>query len=175
MVAGGTGTETFAASAPSNPLPNASNRFFSHVSPGGVDNAATIAVDPSLVANPGLLDGTAGVPSPSIALALANSFAQSTPTFAAAGNFTSPLTLTLSQYSAQILGQTSTAASNAQDNLTFQTSVLQSVSTQASSVSGVNMDEELSNLTIYQTAYSASARVIQTVNSMFDTLMQIQP
>lgn len=175
MTAGGTGTETFAASAPSNPLPNSSNRFFANVTPGSIDNAATITVDPGLVTNPGLLDGTANVPSPSIALALANSFAQSSPTFAAAGNFGAPLTLTLSQYAAQVLGQTSTAAANAQDNATFQASVLQSVSTQASSVSGVNMDEELSNLTIYQTAYSASARVIQTVNSMFDTLMQIQP
>lgn len=174
MAAGGTGTETFAASAPSNPLPNTSNRFFAGVSPANADNAATIEVDPSLVANPGLLDGTAGVPSPSIALALANSFAQSTPTFAAAGNFPSPLTLTLGQYAGQILGQTSTAAANAQDNEQFQTSVLQSVSTQAAAVSGVNMDEELSNLTIYQTAYSASARVIYTVNAMFDTLMQIQ-
>ncbi|MGO8916855.1 MAG: flagellar hook-associated protein FlgK [Stellaceae bacterium] len=176
MVAGGTGTETFGASSPSNPLPNTSNRFFAGVNvASGVDNAATIEVDPSLVDNPGLLDGTASVPSPSIALALANSFAQSAPTFAAAGNFSAPLTLTLNQYAAQILGQTSTAAANAQDNLTFQTSVQQSVSTQAQSISGVNMDEELSNLTIYQTAYSASARVIQTVNAMFDTLMQIQP
>ncbi|HXY99723.1 MAG TPA: flagellar hook-associated protein FlgK [Stellaceae bacterium] len=175
MTAGGTGTETFAASAPSNPLPNTSNRFFTGVSPASGDNAATVEVDPSLVANPGLLDGTASVPSPSIALALADSFAQSTPTFPAAGNFSAPLTLTLSQYAGQILGQTSTAAANAQDNEQFQNSVLQSVSTQASAVSGVNMDEELSNLTIYQTAYSASARVIQAVDSMFNTLMQIQP
>ena len=174
MTPGGTGTETFAASAPSNPLPNTTNRFFSGVSAGAVDNAATVEVDPSLVTNPGLLDGSAGTPSPSIALALANSFAQSTPTFAAAGNFTSPLTLTLGAYAGQILGQSSTAAADAQDNSQFQNGVLQSVSTQAQSVSGVNMDQELSNLTVYQNAYSASARVIQTVQSMFQSLLQIQ-
>jgi flagellar hook-associated protein 1 FlgK len=48
------------------------------------------------------------------------------------------------------------------------------ISTRAQSISGVNMDEELANLTIYQNAYTASARVVQTVNAMFDTLMSIK-
>jgi flagellar hook-associated protein FlgK len=173
LTAGGTGSETFAASSPSNPIPNSTNRFFANVNvASGIDNAATIEVDPSLVGNPSLLDGTANAPSPSIALALSNSFAQSTPVFAPAGNFPAPLTLTLGQYTGQILGQTSTAAANASDNNQFQTSVLQSVTTQASAVSGVNMDEELSHLTIFQNAYAASATVIQTVNSMFNSLLQ---
>ncbi len=175
MVNGGTGTETFAASAPSNPLPNTSNHFFSGVNvASGVDNASTIEVDPSLAANPGLLDGAAGVSTPSIAQGLANSFAQSAPVFAAAGNFASPLTMTLSQYASQILGQTSTAAANAQDNSQFQTGLLQSVTTQAQAVSGVSMDQQLANLTVYQNAYDASARVIQTVTTMFNSLLQIQ-
>jgi flagellar hook-associated protein 1 len=171
----GTGTETFAGSAPSNPLPNTTQHFFSGVNlASGVDNAATIEVDPSIVANPSLLDGGSGVASPSIATSLANSFDQSTPVFAAAGNFTSPLTLTLGEYTSQILGQTSTAAANAQDNSTFQAGLLQSVTTEADAVSGVSMDEQLANLTVYQNAYAASARVIQTVSAMFDSLMQIQ-
>ena len=176
MVTGGTGTEAFVAAAPSNPLPNTSNHFFSGVNVAtGIDNAGTVQVDPSLVANPGLLDGASGTPSPSIALALSNSFAQSAPVFAAAGNFPSPLTLTLGQYSAQIVGQTSSAASNAQDNAQFQSGLLQSVTTQAQAVSGVNMDEQLSQLTVYQNAYSASARVVQAVNTMFTSLLQILP
>lgn len=176
MVTGGTGTEAFVAAAPSNPLPNTSNHFFSDVNVAtGIDNAGTVQVDPSLVANPGLLDGASGTPSPSIALALSNSFAQSAPVFAAAGNFPSPLTLTLGQYSAQIVGQTSSAASNAQDNAQFQSGLLQSVTTQAQAVSGVNMDEQLSQLTVYQNAYSASARVVQAVNTMFTSLLQILP
>ncbi len=176
MVTGGTGTEAFVAAAASNPLPNTSNHFFSGVNVAtGIDNAGTVTVDPSLVANPGLLDGASGTPSPSIALALSNSFAQSAPVFAAAGNFPSPLTLTLGQYSAQIVGQTSSAASNAQDNAQFQSGLLQSVTTQAQAVSGVNMDEQLSQLTVYQNAYSASARVVQAVNTMFTSLLQILP
>ena len=183
----GTGTETFAANSPSNPLPSSNsglsglgtgdaNHFFSGVNTAtGVDNAGTIEVNPSLVANPGLLDGTAAVPSPGIATALAQSIAQSTPIFAPAGNFTSAQPMTLSQYAAQIIGQNATAAANANDNSQFQAGVLNNVSTQAQSVSGVNMDEELANLSVYENAYAASGRVIQTVNAMYTALLAIVP
>jgi flagellar hook-associated protein FlgK len=39
-------------------------------------------------------------------------------------------------------------------------------------VSGVNLDEELSDLLRYQQAYQANAQVIQTASRLFDTLMQ---
>jgi flagellar hook-associated protein 1 FlgK len=39
------------------------------------------------------------------------------------------------------------------------------------SISGVNIDEELSNMIKYQHGYSAAARFITTVNSMLDTLI----
>ncbi|HCC37631.1 MAG TPA: flagellar hook-associated protein FlgK [Treponema sp.] len=39
------------------------------------------------------------------------------------------------------------------------------------SVSGVNVDEELSNMIRYQHGYNAAARFISTVNSMLDTLI----
>jgi flagellar hook-associated protein 1 FlgK len=38
--------------------------------------------------------------------------------------------------------------------------------------SGVNLDEELSDLLRYQQAYQANAQVIQTASRLFDTLMQ---
>jgi flagellar hook-associated protein 1 len=186
VLGSGTGTEAFVAGSPSNPLPTTNsglsgpapgdaNHFFSSVdTAAGIDNAGTIRVNPSLVANPSLLDGVTNVPSPAIAVALARSIAQSTPTFAPVGNFASPLTLTLGQYAGQILGQNATATANAHDNSTFQTGVLNEINTRALSISGVNMDEELANLTIYQNAYTASARVVQTVNAMFDTLMSIK-
>lgn len=41
------------------------------------------------------------------------------------------------------------------------------------STSGVDLDEETSNLVIYQHAYQASARVISTINDILDTLMQM--
>jgi flagellar hook-associated protein 1 FlgK len=41
------------------------------------------------------------------------------------------------------------------------------------SLSGVNVDEELSNMIVLQNAYSASARVISTISRMFDDLLAI--
>lgn len=42
---------------------------------------------------------------------------------------------------------------------------------QRQSVSGVNLDEELSNLIIYQNSYNAAARMLATVQELFDTLL----
>jgi flagellar hook-associated protein 1 FlgK len=38
--------------------------------------------------------------------------------------------------------------------------------------SGVNIDEELGNLIVVQTAYSASARVLNAINELFDELLR---
>ncbi len=38
---------------------------------------------------------------------------------------------------------------------------------------GVNIDDELSNLLLLQNAYSANARVITTITQLFDVLMSI--
>ena len=45
--------------------------------------------------------------------------------------------------------------------------------TQFGALSGVNLDEELSQLVILQNAYAASARVTTTVSQLFDELLQI--
>ena len=39
--------------------------------------------------------------------------------------------------------------------------------------SGVNLDEELSRLVLYQQAYSVSARLISITNELFDDLLAI--
>jgi flagellar hook-associated protein 1 FlgK len=45
------------------------------------------------------------------------------------------------------------------------------LSTQRGSVSGVNVDEEMTNLLTFQRAYQASAQVVTTVNTLLgDTL-----
>jgi flagellar hook-associated protein 1 len=186
VATGSTGTETFTAGAPNNPLPTTNSglsgpapgdayHLFSNVNASNGDNAGTIEVNPGLAANPSLLDGVSSVASPGIAAALANSFANSAPSFPATGNFPSPLTMTLNQYAGQIVGQNSTAAANASDNSQYQTGVQNQISTTLQNEVGVNMDQQLSNLTIYQNSYSASARVVQVVNDMFNSLMQIQP
>jgi flagellar hook-associated protein 1 FlgK len=49
--------------------------------------------------------------------------------------------------------------------------VTQELEYRASSVSGVNMDEEMGNLVLYQNAYAASARLVTVVDELYDTLM----
>jgi flagellar hook-associated protein 1 len=181
----GTGTATFSPTAPANALPTTdsgtsgtapgdANHFFAAVNTAtGADNAATITVNPSLLSNPSLLNGVAGVPSQTIAAALADAIAMGTPSFAAAGNFTGATTGTLASYAGQILGQNATVASAATADAKFQTGIQNDVSTRALGVSGVNMDEELGNLQVFQNAYAASARVITAVDAMFTALFAI--
>lgn len=148
------------------------NNIFADVNlTSGVDNASTITVNPSLVANPALLDtGTTGQDQ-SIAQNLNSQF-QNSFAFGAAGTLT-PLNSTLGNYAAQIISQAATAASNAQSNSTYQTQLQSQLSSQLSSVTGVNLDTELSNLVVYQNAYGASARVVTTLQSMYDTLIKM--
>jgi flagellar hook-associated protein 1 FlgK len=40
-------------------------------------------------------------------------------------------------------------------------------------VSGVNLDEEATNLLKYQQAYQAAGKVMQIANTIFDTLLSI--
>ena len=79
--------------------------------------------------------------------------------------------VTLSQYVARFLGNAGLQAQRAQnleeDNLALQ----QEVSQRNSDVSGVNMDEELSNLVVYQNAYNAAARVLSSVQELYDSLL----
>ena len=41
------------------------------------------------------------------------------------------------------------------------------------SFSGVNLDEELSQMVVLQNSYSAAARVMTTANQMYDTLLDM--
>ena len=122
--------------------------------------------------NPGLLyNGTSGV-DPAISSSIATALTSNT-AFAAAGNFPSGMTTTLSNYGAQIIGQAATAAANATQNNTYQSQLQTQMQNRLQSETGVNLDQELGKLTIYQNAYGASARVISTVQNMYDALMNI--
>ena len=53
------------------------------------------------------------------------------------------------------------------------TAVLKNLTDQRNQVSGVNLDEEAANLLKYQQLYSASSKVLQTGNQLFNTLISI--
>jgi flagellar hook-associated protein 1 FlgK len=63
------------------------------------------------------------------------------------------------------------ALSNADTQATNQAAVANMLTTQRGSVSGVNIDEEMTNMILFQRAYQASAQVVTTVNTLLgDTL-----
>jgi len=76
----------------------------------------------------------------------------------------------LDMYSNLVL-QVGNLGANAQSDVTSSNASVQLLTDQRSSVSGVSLDEETTNMIRYQRAYEAGARVVTTVDSMFDTLM----
>ena len=61
--------------------------------------------------------------------------------------------------------------SQAKINDASATQVLGSLSDRRQAVSGVSMDEEMSNLVRFQRAYQASARAMSTMDEMLDVLI----
>ena len=62
------------------------------------------------------------------------------------------------------------ASTETKTRLTATTTTLQA---SLNSETGVNLDDEMAQITVLQNAYSANAKVISTVQSMFDTLLNI--
>ena len=60
-----------------------------------------------------------------------------------------------------------------ESQLEYQAFLHQDIETRVLSESGVNIDEELSNMVVFQNAYQASARIVQTANEMFDILLNL--
>lgn len=90
--------------------------------------------------------------------------------FASAGG-AAAMNATLSRYASLMSGQVGRAASAADDALAAAESVKTEADTRRSSVEGVNLDEELINLTTYQQAFNASARLITASQDLYDTLL----
>jgi flagellar hook-associated protein 1 FlgK len=128
---------------------------------GNTGAAATMAVNitqPSQVA----AASTAAAGDGSNALAMAN--LQS----AAMANGQNPI----DTYS-DLVSSVGNAVSEATTQNTAQGLVLTQLQQQQSSESGVSLDEEAVNLIQYQQAYEASARVISTVSTLINTVMQM--
>lgn len=74
---------------------------------------------------------------------------------------------------ASLVGNIGFAGSQVSSSLAASTASLQQLSSQRDSESAVSIDEETANLIRYQQAYSASARVISTINDIYGTLMNM--
>ncbi|HEX4182612.1 MAG TPA: flagellar hook-associated protein FlgK [Caulobacteraceae bacterium] len=80
-------------------------------------------------------------------------------------------TTTVTNYAAQFAGGLANNSSAAATASTNATAVQNEAESQRQSVEGVNLDQELVNLTTYQQAYTASARLVTATQDMFSTLL----
>lgn len=128
--------------------------------------AADIAVDPAIQADASLVaasqDGTPG--DNAVALAIANVPNDKVLT----GN-----TLTVSQFYNGLASSVGSDIAGVESTANAQQLVLSQLENQRTSVSGVSLDEEMTNLIQYQRAYDAAARLVNTANDMFQTVLDM--
>ena len=104
------------------------------------------------------------------ALALAAA-ADALHSFGSAGGLSSS-TQSLNNYIAQISGLQADLASFAEDERLNRISIQEEVAARRDSSEGVNLDEELANMMMFQQAYNASARMMSVAREMFQTLLE---
>jgi len=92
-------------------------------------------------------------------------------TFQAAGNLTAQST-SLSNYVGSFYQDIATQTQTASINSTTQSDRLTEAQSLQSQTSGVNLDDELSKMVVYQQAYSAGARLLQVAQALDQTLQQ---
>jgi flagellar hook-associated protein 1 len=81
--------------------------------------------------------------------------------------------VTISEYAGQVLAKAGLDAARAESLQQDRTTLSGVLNDKLQQKAGVNMDEELANLIVFQNAYNAAARVITTARDMYDALLQI--
>lgn len=139
-------------------------------SPGPPPTAPSLSPSGSFAINPALVDGTATVKRQSATPVIAELTSTTRSMVAgginAANQSYSGLTSSIADYQ-------SAAQSAVSTDSTSNSQATQTLDTRLNSATGVNMDTEMAQLTVLQNAYAANARVITTVQTMFDALMAI--
>lgn len=128
-------------------------------------DAASVRVTPGLTAF-SLRAGTGAAADNSIALAVAQIASQAFST--SAGD---EIDGTIGQHFARSVSDLGQSLASARARAEDQTNIERLVRTQRDGVSGVSMDEELSDLVRYQRAFQASSRVFSMVDELLDTVV----
>jgi flagellar hook-associated protein 1 FlgK len=138
---------------------NGGQPLFSYTSGAGAANSLTVAIsDPNLIAASS--DGTVGSNGN-----LANLLAVQTQPLPAGTN-------PISTY-ADLVSQAGNLTAQAQANVTASTASLNQLNNQLGAEAGVNLDEETTNLMNYQRAYEAAARVVTTVDTLTQDVLNM--
>lgn len=80
----------------------------------------------------------------------------------------------ISSYYSNLVTTVGSDRLQAKTNTEYHTTLTQDLSDRVASVSGVNLDEELTNLIKYQSSYTAAAKLITTADQMLETLLGLK-
>jgi flagellar hook-associated protein 1 FlgK len=142
--------------------------FFKHLNSTIQNVAAKIDVSDEVKADVGNIAATSSLTSTAgndIALALAD-LGSSSITIGVRDT-------TYTDYAASVASSIGSLSKNAQDLSEYHQNLLSTVQAQRDSVSGVTIDEEMTNLIKYQYAYQAAARLLNTADTLFSSLLAI--
>jgi flagellar hook-associated protein 1 FlgK len=89
------------------------------------------------------------------------------------GSSAAPFTGTLTDYTQQFLSLQASSATNAAQVQTGQDVVVNTLQQSFNTASGVNIDNQMSNLIALQNSYAANAHVMSVIQSMMTSLMQV--
>lgn len=81
--------------------------------------------------------------------------------------------ISFSERAAAIVATNASLASTHERNTDSQRSLSEALDHQFESERGVNLDEEMANLIVFEQAFAASARIITTIQRMFDALERV--
>lgn len=144
------------------------------------DTARSIAINPGFETNPNLLRDGGGNGASTVANTsggasfsdLLNQRIDALETPAVIGSATQISgTVTISQFASQSIGWLDGARSSASRAADEKSALATRLSENLSNESGVNIDEEMTRLLQLERAYEASARIVSTVDRLFDTLL----
>ena len=168
-----------------NPASGTTSGFLERIGlhPSNADSAGSLKVRDDLMSNPsGIASGTpefnpnSGVyqlnpAANDIANAMAKVFSESQD-FGQAGTIAKTST-TLANYAATFVGAIATEANSAESNLAYQQELTNSISLKEAKLSGVDRDEELAQLIVFQQSYAACAQTFTASKEMLDMLLNM--
>lgn len=93
--------------------------------------------------------------------------------FAQAGDL-SPTTTTITAYAGTVLSDFALKADEVVERESDADALASEISARIISQSGVNLEEELANMILFQNAFNASARLLATTKEMFEELLSIK-
>jgi flagellar hook-associated protein 1 FlgK len=93
-------------------------------------------------------------------------------TFKQAGNMATTTT-TIANYASTFVGNVSSLANTAESSFEYQNALTSAISDKEAKFSGIDLDEELAQMIIYQQSYAACAQVFTASREILDTLLSM--